>query len=144
MASRNDGLFVTFSMATLDAKCHRFEAAGAGHLAPLVRRARGGPIERLGQDETGLPLAIDARSRYRSVAITIEPGDVVVLCTDGVYEAMDSSARCLGLPELERIILAAPPGAPAVGEAIRKAVRGHIGDRPQTDDLTIFCLGRKA
>ena len=144
MATENDDYFVTFSLATLDARTHRFEAANAGHLAPLVRRAAGGPLERVGQVQTGLPLAVKERSRYGSGSTTIEPGDVVILLTDGIFEAMDADHRCLGLPELERIILAAPPGASAVGRAILDGVLRHAGDGPQADDMTICCLGRPA
>ena len=141
-ADAADGFFVTFLMATIDARNHRLTTAGAGHLAPMVRRARGGPIERIGQEAAGLPLAVEEDSLYRSVATTIEPGDVVVLCTDGVYEAINARSELLGLGRLERIILAAPPGASAVGEAIVKAVRDHVGDGPQADDMSILCISR--
>ncbi len=73
-----------------------------GHLAPLIRRARGGPLERIGKEQTGLPLAVQDRCRYVSASATIEPGDVVVLLTDGIFEAMDADRKCLGIPELER------------------------------------------
>ena len=144
MATAHDDYFVTFSLATIDARTHRFEAASAGHLAPLVRRAAGGPLERIGQDETGLPLGVRERCRYQSGSTTIEPGDVVVLVTDGIFEAMGPVRKCLGLPRLERVILDAPPGASAVGHAILEAIREHSGGEPQADDMTICCLGRLA
>jgi phosphoserine phosphatase RsbU/P len=144
LMAANDDLFVTFSLATLDSRTHRFEAAGAGHLAPMIRRGGGGPLERVGQAETGLPLGVKGSGQYRSAVASIEPGDVVILCTDGIYEAMNPGGKCLGLPALERIILAAPAGARGVGEAILEAVRDHLGECPQADDMTILCLGRPA
>jgi phosphoserine phosphatase RsbU/P len=65
-----------------------------------------------------------------------------VLCTDGIYEASNARSELLGLRQLERIILGAPPGASAVGQAIVEAIRDHAGDRPQADDMTILCLSR--
>jgi sigma-B regulation protein RsbU (phosphoserine phosphatase) len=143
-ADAADGFFVTFLMATIDAQNHRLASATAGHLAPMLRRARGGPIERIGQEANGLPLAVEEDSEYRVVDTTIEPGDVIVLCTDGIYEAMNAELDCLGIGRLEQVIQSAPPGASAVGEAIVKAVRDHARGCPQADDMTILCIGRPA
>ncbi len=72
----------------------------------------------------------------------LEPGDVVVLFTDGVTDSMDRDRQPFGTERLTEVIAGAPPGAAAVGEAILSAVREHAIERTQSDDITIVCFER--
>jgi sigma-B regulation protein RsbU (phosphoserine phosphatase) len=75
------------------------------------------------------------------VKTPLGPGDVVVLYTDGITEAMDADERQFGFPRLQEALASAPGGAPAVGEAILAAVRRHVGGHPPSDDMTLLCFG---
>ncbi len=135
------GKFVTFLLTLLDVRRHQFTVINAGHMGPIFRRA-GGRIEVIGQDESGPPLGVVEDQAYVAITTQIDPGDVVVLYTDGVNEAMSPSGEQFGMRRLERCIATAPRGAGLVGQAVRDAVRAHTADCDQFDDITVICLGR--
>jgi phosphoserine phosphatase RsbU/P len=135
------GKFVTFLLSLLDVRQNRLTVLNAGHMGPMIRRA-GGQIEVIGQDESGPPLGIVNDQPYEATTSPIDPGDVVVLYTDGVNEAMSPAKEPFGMGRLERCVKDTPGGASAVGQAIRDAVRAHAGDQVQFDDITLICFGR--
>ena len=136
-----DGRFVTLALAELDTREHRMRVFNAGHTDPLVRRA-GGRVEVVGRVGSGPPLGADPDSVYGADIISLGPGDVVILYTDGVTEAMDRDGRMFGEERLLRTVAGAPEGVAQVGEAIVAAVRGHAVGRSQFDDITLVCFGR--
>jgi sigma-B regulation protein RsbU (phosphoserine phosphatase) len=134
--------FVTFVLVEIDVRSDRLTLANAGHMPPLIRRA-GGTIEWFGtEDESGLPLGIERGESYKAVTTTIGPGDVVVMFTDGVNEAMSTRDTIFGIENLRRAIAAAGVGPTQVGDAVLRALRSHVGDRPQFDDIALVCFGR--
>jgi serine phosphatase RsbU (regulator of sigma subunit)/pSer/pThr/pTyr-binding forkhead associated (FHA) protein len=135
------GRFVTLLLVTVDARDHRLTVLNAGHLCPIVRRA-GGAIEPVGDAETGLPLGIDPETTYRTAATTLGPGDVVVLLTDGVTEAMSRDGAQFGMSGVEGVLAATPGGPAPAGEAILRAVRAHAAGRDQSDDIALIVFGR--
>ena len=136
-----DCRFVTLALAELDTREHRMQVFNAGHMDPMVRRA-GGPVEVVGQLGSGPPLGADPDSVYGADVVSLGPGDVVILYTDGVTEAMDRDGRMFGDEALRRTVAGAPEGVAQVGEAIVAAVRGHAVGRSQYDDITLVCFGR--
>jgi len=79
---------------------------------------------------------------YEAACTSINPGDVVVLYTDGVNEAMDIRGQLFGVELLKQTLATAPPEVGKVGEWIRDAVRRHAAGRDQSDDITLLCFGR--
>ncbi len=133
-------LYITFLFIVLDAERHRLSVVNAGHPCPLIRR-RDGQIEEFGKSLSGLPLAIMSDYCYETAETTLEPGEIVILYTDGVPDAMNSAGERFGDPGIRRCIQSASKGA-AAGEAIVKAVGQHVADHPQFDDITLLCLAR--
>ena len=107
----------------------------------MIRRASG-PVEILGEDQGGPPLAIFEQTRYRATQTTLGVGDLVVLYTDGVHEAMNPESEIFRTDRLKRTIERAPESAEEVVEAIVKAVRQHAAGCPQSDDIGIVCFRR--
>ena len=136
-----DGRFVTFLLLLLDVRRHELTVINAGHMGPMIRRA-GGRIDVIGQDQSGPPLGVVEDHAYETITTKIGSGDVVVLYTDGVNEAMSPVGEQFGKGRLDRCLAAAPLGASAVGQAIRDAVGTHTIGRDQSDDITLICLGR--
>jgi serine phosphatase RsbU (regulator of sigma subunit) len=136
-----DGRFVTLALTQLDARTHRMTVLNAGHMDPIVRRADGA-IEAVGPEGAGPPLGVDAHAIYRPVTIALEPGDLVVVYTDGVTDGLDRDDRPFGEERLRQALAAAPQGATAAGEAIGTSVREHSAGRTQFDDITIVSFGR--
>ena len=76
--------------------------------------------------------------------LVIEPGETIVLYTDGVSEAMNHKGD-LYTPERLRALIAKEPQAPSsLGKLIRDDVRTHANGRPQNDDITLMVFGRTA
>jgi serine phosphatase RsbU (regulator of sigma subunit)/pSer/pThr/pTyr-binding forkhead associated (FHA) protein len=134
-------LFITLLLVIIDPQAHRLTVVRAGHASPLLRRA-GGHIEAIGEAERGMPLAVMGDQKYRAATVDLEPGDMVVLFTDGVNEAMDRQANLFGIASVMAALKAAPPCASAAGTAILDAVRAHVGSRTRSDDVTLICFGR--
>ena len=135
--------FITFLLILVDAPAHRITVVNAGHPAPFVRRASGA-IEAIGEDEAGPPLGVVREHAYEPTWTDLGPGDVVVLFTDGVTDAIDGKHKAFGVEAIRRTLSRAPADATDVGEAILKAVRLHAAGRPQVDDIAMVCFGRKA
>jgi serine phosphatase RsbU (regulator of sigma subunit) len=136
-----DDLFVTLALTVIDPRSHRLAVANAGHPVPLIRRS-GGAIEEVGREESGTPLGVAPDAAYRSISVGLEPGDVVVLYTDGATDALDRQGHRFGEVRFQRALAEAPDGAAAVGEAILAAVHDHAAGRSQFDDITLVCFGR--
>jgi serine phosphatase RsbU (regulator of sigma subunit) len=135
------GRFITFLLVLLDGERHELTLVNAGHMPPLIRCAEG-RIEAIGEGQGGPPLGIDPGQSYEAVRTSLGPGDVVVLYTDGINEAMDREDRQFGFERLKEAVALAPSDAPAVGQAILDAVRRHVAGHAQSDDLTLLCFGR--
>ncbi len=132
--------FVTLVLAEIDPRSHRLTISNAGHRLPLIRRADG-TIEEVGDEASRTPLGVRSEEVYSSMSVTLEPGDVVVLYSDGVTDAMDPSGERFGDDRFDRALVEAPQGADAVGEALLAAVRDYASGRSQFDDITLLCFG---
>ena len=131
--------FATCLLVQIDAPAQRLTIVTAGHMGPIIRR-RGEGIEIVGPERAGMPLGVDEEMNCRPVSATIAPGDVVVLYTDGVTDAMNPKAKPFGDKRLRQVILDARRVRPRWrGDPPR--VRKHIAGQPQADDLTLLCFG---
>ena len=136
-----DDRFATLVVVVLDLGTHRATVCNAGHLLPY-RRTPSGIVETVGADLGGVPLGMVVDHAYRSCEIGLEPGDVLVLYTDGISEALDHEDRCYGLERLEQVIATAAPLAADVGRAVLADVERHAAGQVQSDDICLVCLGR--
>ncbi len=110
----------------------------AGHLPPLVYRPLKGTFDSL--EETDLILGYSTATSYRAHQIDrLERGDLVVLATDGLYEAASPDGLLWGLDAVrEAIAAAAHEGAHGVIEALRAGVFGHSEKLFLADDITLL------
>ena len=133
-------LFVSAFYAVLDAADGCLTFANAGHNVPLVRRADGRVEEVMSR---GMVLGIMDDMTYDEAVTTLAPGDILVLYTDGITEAMDAAGNLFGKARLvDAVRHASPAGAHDLIDAILAAVRVYIGETPQADDLTIVTVKR--
>jgi HAMP domain-containing protein len=77
-----------------DSVSGEFEFANAGHCFPLLIKNKGKTIEQL--KLIGTPLGITKRARYTNEKAFMEPGDVMLLYTDGIIESKDSAGNDMG------------------------------------------------
>jgi serine phosphatase RsbU (regulator of sigma subunit) len=133
--------FITLFYGVYDPRDGSFEFVNAGHLPPLLRRADG-RFERIDHGG-GMALGMFEHADYETRRITIEPGDVLVLYSDGITEAENSNGTPFDEAGLETIIATQPESDPeALGQSILRAVARHAGDVRLADDLTALVLER--
>ena len=135
-------MYTTFLLAMLDITSHRLQLVNARHPCPLIRR-HDGRIEVFAKEQSGLPLAIQGDWQYETVETTLEPGDVVILYTDGVTDAFNLQNERFGDARLHSMLIKAPAGPAAAGEMLVQQVRTHAAGRSQFDDITMIAFGRK-
>jgi serine phosphatase RsbU (regulator of sigma subunit)/pSer/pThr/pTyr-binding forkhead associated (FHA) protein len=135
--------FITYAMCVLDPIRHELTIVNAGHMPPLVRRAQTGKVETLGADITSPPLGIDASVEYRQATTQLEPGDMVVLYTDGVTEAPSRDGRRYGFEKIEHILESADSAQYFV-EQLLADVRAFTQGVPQEDDVCVVAFSRQA
>ena len=114
----------------------------AGHHPPIVYRAARGAFDR--HEATDLVLGVDADATYAAHEITpLDSGDLVVLVTDGLYEAASPEGELLGVESVrEAIRAAAPDGASGVVESLRALAFGHAERLELEDDITLLVAAR--
>jgi sigma-B regulation protein RsbU (phosphoserine phosphatase) len=135
--------FITLSLGVLDLERRHLLFCSAGHPPLLVRRADG-TVEELGDEIAGLPLGIMPDMDYRQAEATLEPGDVVVVYSDGVTDARNMREDLYDSRDSRRLIkrLAESPGKPeVVGRSILQDIREFSAGHSQTDDITLVCFG---
>jgi phosphoserine phosphatase RsbU/P len=131
--------FVTFFAALLDPETGQLTYSNAGHNPPLLVRASGA-IESL---ETGGPvLALLRNVPYREARTELQPGDLLLLYSDGVTEA--SSPAGEEFDERLRSLLDVTRGesAAAVVQAVCDALENWTAGQPATDDVTVVAARR--
>jgi phosphoserine phosphatase RsbU/P len=133
--------FVTFALCVLDPREHRLTMVNAGHLPPL--RRRGQMIEELGSKEGGLPLGCDSKRNYEQFELPLEPGDTIVLYTDGISEAMNAQGDVYGSKRVRDVISRSDSGVERVGQSLLDDVRRFVGGRLQSDDICLVCFARE-
>ncbi len=134
--------FVTFALCVLDPAEHRLTIVNAGHLPPV--RRRGSVIEELGGAEGGFPLGCDANHSYQQIEMELEPGDAIVMYTDGISEAMNAKGDVFGSKRIREAIIRSPLGVERVGQTLLDDVRRFVRGRLPSDDICVVCFGRDA
>lgn len=126
-------LFVTAACAILDARKGRAVIANAGHVPPILRRAAGGV--RVVARASGPPLGTMPQFRWAEEPVELELGDVLVLMTDGVVEAIEEDL--LEMPSLASIVSGCADGIERINRRIFTEVERRGG---RGDDLTLLSL----
>jgi len=133
--------FITLQFVNLDPATGDFVAVNAGHLPALIRR-RNGEVERL--SEGGIALGMFDNSAYTAERGRLEPGDLLVLYSDGITEAESPSGTPFDEEGLVSLINAhaGNPSLVDIGKAVIKAVEHHAQDVRFADDLTVLLARR--
>ncbi|HEX3129269.1 MAG TPA: PP2C family protein-serine/threonine phosphatase [Thermoanaerobaculia bacterium] len=131
--------FMSVFYALLHPDTGLMEYVCAGHPFPVLRRADG-TLEELGCG--CLPLGMREPLEVHRETVQLQPGDLVLLYTDGLAEALDSQGReAFGYPRIAA--LTGDGGSPqTVHDRILKAFDRHVGGEPLRDDLTLLIAAR--
>lgn len=140
-ANNREDMFVTAWYGVLDPASHRVDFANAGHSLALHVQAADGAIRML--RPAGMPLGVTEDLVLERDAVTLAPGDLLVLYTDGVIDALNEAEEDFGQDRLEALLFGRRhESAQQVVDALRSAVLAHTGQAPLYDDVTLVVLRR--
>ncbi len=139
----NDAWFVTFVLCILDPRSSQVMIVNAGHKPPISRNAKTGNVEELGMDSVGLPLGCDASVTYTPFTATLQPGDALIMYTDGINEAMNPNDKLFGAKRVQESIVKGPQQLEKLCGGLLSDVKQFTKDRRQNDDICLIGLQRE-
>ncbi|HVT61767.1 MAG TPA: SpoIIE family protein phosphatase [Thermoanaerobaculia bacterium] len=135
--------YATVFVAVLEPASGVLRYANAGHNPPLIVRAGGtaGDIEQLGP--TGVPIALLPAAEYGAATASLEPGDTLLLYTDGIVEAVDPEDEEYGLERLADFCSQhRDAGCAALAAALESDLESFVRGVPFADDRTLVIARR--
>ena len=134
-------MFVTVIYAEYNPANGEFIYASGGHDPPLQVQPDGSSMSL--PLTGGIALGLLPELSYRQNSVTLEPGETIVLYTDGVSEAMNGEEEQFGLERLCEAMAARPDeDAQTANQTVFQAVSVFVGDTPASDDITCLTLRR--
>jgi sigma-B regulation protein RsbU (phosphoserine phosphatase) len=136
----NDSMmFVTLFCGILDLRSGRLRYSNAGHEHPFLVR-RGGPPETLAVPD-GFLLGVNEDASYQTMEIELQPGDRLIVYTDGVTEAVDCAGRMYSPANLvAEIESCGSLRADEIAGRILESVKTFASGAPQSDDITLLAV----
>ncbi len=136
--------FITIVLALLDRPTNTLTIVNAGHLPPVIRK-QDGTTEALSIEKSGLPIGIIEDFEYEAFTIQLDPGDLVLLYTDGVNEAQNLQGELFGHRRIiEQMAEKQWRSSADFGKSLIAGVSQHLNGNRQDDDVCLVCLRREA
>ncbi len=136
-------MFITFLLGILDPVQHTLTLSNAGHIPPLLRRAKTGAVQQLGVLEAGPPLGYDAEQAYTTITVELEPNDIVVMYTDGISEASNPQGTFFGIKGVYNLVAGPAKDVESLGNRLLDHVEQFMGGDRQSDDICLVCFARE-
>jgi serine phosphatase RsbU (regulator of sigma subunit)/anti-sigma regulatory factor (Ser/Thr protein kinase) len=133
-------MFVTCLYGVLDPASGLLRFANAGHDLPYVKTADG-VVELRAR---GMPLGLMPGMEYEEKEAVLQPGESVLLHSDGVVEAHDPERDMFGFPRLKETVADAPGGQPLIDRVLADLEAFTGPGSEQEDDITMVTLQRSA
>jgi sigma-B regulation protein RsbU (phosphoserine phosphatase) len=145
-ADIKEDMFISTAFLKLNCGAGTVTLARAGHDPPLLYRGATGRLEVL--EPPGMALGIDSGPAFDRVlkeqTVAVEPGDCILLYTDGATEARDSKNLEFGVERLSSAFRhTAPQGANAVLTGIQRVLNSFVGGYQQIDDITLIAIEKR-
>jgi tetratricopeptide (TPR) repeat protein len=128
-----------YTLLTERANYWSVQAVGAGAIAPLILRANG---EYAWLETAGFPLGTFMAAQHREIETDLEPGDVLLLFSDGIIEAMNDAREMFGFDRLIDTLTTLDRSADAhtILATIVEAIHQHSGAVELHDDITLIVV----
>ena len=141
-----EDMFISLAYVIINHNDGNLMLGRAGHDAPLLYRAATRSVEHVRCP--GLALGVDEGPVFervtRDYGFSMESGDLLLLYTDGVNEALNIHGDEFGMTRLIDLLRdVSPNGAMAVIQAVTAAVDAFVGDHPQSDDITLIAIEKR-
>lgn len=135
------GMFVALLYAVLDVQKRTLSLCNAGQIQPILFSSRTNDASLIETKGDTFPLGILEDVDYRETTIELEPGDKVVLYTDGIVEAMDDRQQIFGFERLLNIVQGTRSmTAESLLTKILYEVNEFAGEAAQHDDITVIVV----
>ena len=131
-------MFVTCLALVLDPATGLLEFANAGHDVPYVR-TEGGVAELRAR---GMPLGLMPGMEYEEKTFQMQPGDSVLLHSDGLAEAHAADREMFGFPRVSALVGRSAPGAALIDACLAELAAFTGPGHEQEDDITLVTLER--
>lgn len=135
------GMFVTLVYGEYHSDTGHLRLVNAGHNPPLLLRADGGM--QIVMAKPRLPLGAMPDTRYETLELRLEPGDSILLYSDGITEACNSEQEEWGLGRLQKVLGKLQGDMRTVARELLARVDAFRGDAEQHDDITLLLLQRQ-
>ncbi len=141
-ADNPSGMFVTMLCAVFDPASGRIALANAGHNRPVI--LRDGEAPRWAVERLGTALGFEPGLTFELTEFILQPGDTLVIYTDGVNEAFNPQAECYGNERLLRDLATfRQQPATAVTSGMLHHIRTFAAGARQSDDIAMLVLRAK-
>lgn len=138
-ADSRSGMFVTLFYGVLDGRAGSLVYANAGHPPPILFRSSREDFVEL--EVTGIALGVMGGLEYEERQVSLLPGDILVLYTDGVTEAIDKEVKQYGAKRLRSVIRDSRQlPAQAIMESILEDISRFSSGQAQYDDITMIVV----
>jgi len=128
-----------YTLLTQQETAWLLRSTGAGAIPPLLRRANGKIVW---LETIGFPLGAFDGARYNEIETVLAPGDMLLMLSDGIVEAMNNEREMFGFDRLAHTLgaIAADADAHRVLSTVVEAVRRHCGAVEPQDDITLVVV----
>lgn len=132
--------FITMTILVWEAATKTIEWASAGHEPLVYYDASLGTCRSF--RASNVPLGVDVEWKFvRGETLTVKPGDIAFLCTDGLVESTNEQGEMFGRERLAELLCAhAQESACEICRQLREALTSFCGGRPPLDDVTLCLL----
>jgi sigma-B regulation protein RsbU (phosphoserine phosphatase) len=134
---RNRGHFMSAFAASYRPDTHVLSYLSAGH-PPLLHR-QGTDVQLIGEGDQ-IPLGVLRDHEYRNNEVSVEPGAILVLHTDGIIEARNPRGQMFGLERLRELVANGPDAPQALVDHVVAEVQTHQENPLGADDQTLVVL----
>jgi sigma-B regulation protein RsbU (phosphoserine phosphatase) len=136
------GRYATMFFGILDDK-GALDYINAGHPSPILIRCCGRTEEAF--TEGSFPVGLVPEAEYSTASVKLEPGDTLVLFSDGVTEAMDPQEELFGVPRLVKVLIGQnETPLDELQKVLLEAVENFAQGVSQADDLTLLLVRYRA
>ena len=139
-AENKSAMFCTFFLGVLNLKTHELKYCNAGHEPPVLITSEVSmvPVDR------NLPLGLIVGKSFKAGKMQLSPGDVLLLCTDGLKEAINQEEEIFGkeriIASLQKVVAQGPADVKACIHQLVEDAGDFVKDAPQADDLTLLAI----
>jgi sigma-B regulation protein RsbU (phosphoserine phosphatase) len=135
--------FVTLFYGVLDPRWGIFNFVNAGHTKPVLYRAASGKMEELYTN--GMALGVEPGIDLAEKSVKLEPGDLVLMYTDGISEALDVHGEFYGERRIRSTLKKLAAGSSReILDEVQRSVLNFSRGRSSSDDATAILIKRKA